>query len=104
MVQALAPPLRLAREDRSRIQIDFGDALNYFALQPNIANLRCACRRFRWSAPIGGSFLMGSQDTRYPDDGEGPVRKVTVAAFAIASYAVSNLQFGVFVRTYGLHH
>ena len=44
---------------------------------------------------------MGSHDTRFPDDGEGPVRKVTVAAFAIASYAVSNLQFGEFVRGTG---
>ena len=52
----------------------------------------------RWSPPIGGAFLMGSDDKRFPDDGEGPVRRVTVATFAIASYAVSNLQFGEFVR------
>ena len=55
----------------------------------------------RWSAPIGGAFLMGSHDRRFPDDGEGPVRKVTVADFAIACHAVSNLQFGEFVRRTG---
>jgi sulfatase modifying factor 1 len=52
----------------------------------------------RWSPPIGGAFLMGSNDRRFLDDGEGPVRKVTVAPFAIACHAVSNLQFGEFVR------
>ena len=52
----------------------------------------------RWSPMIGGSFLMGSNDKRFPDDGEGPVRKVTVAPFAIACHAVSNLQFAEFVR------
>ena len=41
---------------------------------------------------------MGSNDRRFPDDGEGPVRTVTVAPFAIACHAVSNLQFGDFVR------
>src|SRR5690348_4662778 len=55
----------------------------------------------RWSQPIGGDFLMGSNDRRFPDDGEGPVRKVTVATFAIACHAVSNLQFGEFVRHTG---
>jgi formylglycine-generating enzyme len=55
----------------------------------------------RWSPPIGGSFLMGSTDLRFPEDGEGPVRRVTVSAFAIACHAVSNLQFGDFVRATG---
>ena len=44
---------------------------------------------------------MGSHDRRFPDDGEGPVRKVTLAPFAIACHAVSNLQFGEFVRATG---
>ena len=55
----------------------------------------------RWSAPIGGAFMMGSNDGRFPDDGEGPVRQVTVSGFAIACFAVSNLQFGDFVRATG---
>jgi formylglycine-generating enzyme required for sulfatase activity len=50
---------------------------------------------------IGGSFTIGSADRRFPDDGEGPVRRVTVSAFAIACHAVSNLQFGDFVRATG---
>jgi formylglycine-generating enzyme required for sulfatase activity len=55
----------------------------------------------RWSAPIGGCFLMGSNDRRFPDDGEGPSRRVTLNEFAIACHAVSNLQFGDFVRATG---
>jgi formylglycine-generating enzyme len=55
----------------------------------------------RWSPPIGGSFLMGSDNDRFPDDGEGPVRQVTVSEFAIACFAVSNLQFGDFIRATG---
>lgn len=55
----------------------------------------------RWSPSIGGSFLMGSNDKRFPEDGEGPVRSVTVTSFAIACHAVSNLQFGDFVRATG---
>lgn len=44
---------------------------------------------------------MGSEDRRSPDDGEGPVRQVIVSEFAIACFAVSNLQFGDFVRATG---
>jgi formylglycine-generating enzyme len=55
----------------------------------------------RWSPTIGGSFAMGSDNARFPDDGEGPVRRVTISAFAIACHAVSNLQFGDFVRATG---
>jgi sulfatase modifying factor 1 len=55
----------------------------------------------RWSSPIGGAFRMGSNDKRFPDDGEGPVRQVSVGEFAIACFAVSNLQFGDFVRATG---
>ncbi|HRF08185.1 MAG TPA: formylglycine-generating enzyme family protein [Xanthobacteraceae bacterium] len=57
--------------------------------------------RRRWSAPIGGAFMMGTDDRRFPDDGEGPVREVTVSPFEIACHAVSNLQFGDFVRATG---
>ena len=55
----------------------------------------------RWSASIGGFFLMGSDDQRFPDDGEGPPRRVTVSEFVIACHALSNLQFGDFVRATG---
>ncbi len=50
----------------------------------------------------GGEFLMGSEDPRaYPDDGEGPVRRVTVEPFHINTTAVSNAEFAEFVRTTG---
>lgn len=39
----------------------------------------------RWSPPIGGTFLIGSDDNRFPDDGEGPVREVTVSEFALVA-------------------
>jgi formylglycine-generating enzyme len=46
----------------------------------------------------GGTFAMGSDDQlAYPDDGEGPVREVDVAPFAIDSVTVSNARFGEFV-------
>jgi sulfatase modifying factor 1 len=55
----------------------------------------------RWSAPIGGAFVMGSSEPGFPDDGEGPARPVSVSQFVIACHAVSNLQFGDFVRATG---
>jgi sulfatase modifying factor 1 len=57
--------------------------------------------RRRWSPPIAGAFLMGTTDRRFPDDGEGPVREVVLDPFQIACHAVSNLQFGDFVRETG---
>lgn len=44
---------------------------------------------------------MGSADTRFPEDGEGPIRTVTLDAFAIAAHTVTNAQFGDFVRGTG---
>jgi sulfatase modifying factor 1 len=55
----------------------------------------------RWSPEISGAFVMGSNDRRFPEDGEGPPRPVTLSPFAIACHAVSNLQFGDFVRATG---
>src|SRR3954452_23362806 len=55
----------------------------------------------RWSSPIGGAFRWGSNASGFPVDGEGPVRQVSVGEFAIACFAVSNLQFGDFVRATG---
>ncbi len=57
--------------------------------------------RRRWSPAIGGTFVMGTDDKRFPEDGEGPLRRVTLSPFAIACYAVSNLQSGDFVRATG---
>jgi formylglycine-generating enzyme required for sulfatase activity len=50
----------------------------------------------------GGRFLMGSEDPdSHPADGEGPVRPVTVAPFAIGATAVTVEQFGAFVAATG---
>jgi formylglycine-generating enzyme len=47
----------------------------------------------------GGSFRMGSESPEaLPGDGEGPVRKVTLAPFYISKFAVTNEQFDEFVR------
>lgn len=50
----------------------------------------------------GGPFLMGSDaDDAYVEDFEGPVRQVTVEAFAIATTTVTNAQFAAFVLDTG---
>ncbi|WP_203783187.1 formylglycine-generating enzyme family protein [Asanoa ferruginea] len=49
-----------------------------------------------------GPFWMGSDDEdTFPDDGEGPVRQVEVAAFRIDPKAVTNAQFAAFVKATG---
>jgi formylglycine-generating enzyme required for sulfatase activity len=50
----------------------------------------------------GGEFMMGSDaGLGYPGDGEDPSRLVTVDAFMIDRYAVSNAQFAAFVHATG---
>jgi sulfatase modifying factor 1 len=49
----------------------------------------------------GAEFLMGSNETAYPDDGEGPVRTVELDGFAISSCAVRNDEFAAFVAATG---
>ena len=50
----------------------------------------------------GGEFVMGSVDRlAYPDDGEGPVRRVRLDPFLIAACAVSNADFARFVGETG---
>jgi formylglycine-generating enzyme required for sulfatase activity len=47
----------------------------------------------------GGSFLMGSESAdTFPNDGEGPVRQVTVDSFWMDRYAVRNRDFMKFVQ------
>ena len=47
----------------------------------------------------GGTFLMGTNDdVGFPADGEGPVREVDVSPFFMDETAVTNAQFGRFVR------
>jgi sulfatase modifying factor 1 len=50
----------------------------------------------------GGEFLMGSVDPlAYPDDGEGPVRRVRLDPFSIDVCTVSNAEFARFVEATG---
>ncbi|WP_157531505.1 MULTISPECIES: formylglycine-generating enzyme family protein [unclassified Kitasatospora] len=50
----------------------------------------------------GGRFLMGTDDpVGFPADGEGPVREVEVGPFRISPTAVTNAQFGTFVKATG---
>ncbi|TVQ23224.1 MAG: formylglycine-generating enzyme family protein [Spirochaetaceae bacterium] len=50
----------------------------------------------------GGTFLMGTDDQEgFADDGEGPIREVTVSPFEIDRYAVTNTQFAHFVDATG---
>jgi sulfatase modifying factor 1 len=50
----------------------------------------------------GGEFLMGSDGPHaYPDDGEGPVRRVRLEPFWIDALAVSNAYFVRFVEATG---
>jgi formylglycine-generating enzyme required for sulfatase activity len=47
----------------------------------------------------GGTFTMGGDDRDgFPADGEGPARLVELSAFRIAPAAVTNREFGDFVR------
>jgi sulfatase modifying factor 1 len=50
----------------------------------------------------GGSFLMGTDYAEgFPQDGEGPVREVTLDPFAIDRYPVTNESFAQFIRATG---
>ncbi len=50
----------------------------------------------------GGSFLMGTDyEGAFPQDGEGPVREVTLASFWIDRYTVTNELFSRFVEETG---
>ncbi len=50
----------------------------------------------------GGAFLMGTDsDEAWEADGEGPVREVVVRPFHIDKFAVTNAQYGEFVKATG---
>jgi len=50
----------------------------------------------------GGSFLMGTDSPEsFPDDGEGPVRTVTLDAFSIDRDSVTNDRFQKFIEATG---
>ena len=50
----------------------------------------------------GGAFLMGTDDDiGYPDDGEGPIREVTVDPFYMDQCSVSIAEFSTFIEASG---
>ena len=49
----------------------------------------------------GGTFWMGSDEDRYPEDGESPPRRSTSTASAIAAHTVTNADFARFVAATG---
>lgn len=49
----------------------------------------------------GGTFLMGSTDPSFPQDGEAPIREVILPPFWIDTCAVTNEQFAAFVTETG---
>ena len=49
----------------------------------------------------GGSFAMGAADGPHPEDGEGPVREVTLDPFALARLTVTNAAFETFAQDSG---
>ena len=50
----------------------------------------------------GGTFIMGAEYPRgFIQDGEGPVRRVTVSALEIDAYPVTNEEFSAFVEATG---
>ncbi|MDQ1633342.1 MAG: formylglycine-rating enzyme [Frankiaceae bacterium] len=54
-----------------------------------------------WVQVPAGTFLMGSDEELYPDDHEGPVRRVSVEAFEAAVTTVTNAEFARFVAATG---
>lgn len=49
-----------------------------------------------------GMFYMGTDDAEgFPEDGEGPVRTVTMSAYQIGRYPVTNQQYAEFVEDTG---
>ncbi len=72
------------------------------APQRGPAGRRAAAETEGMVALAGGEFLFGSDDEHaYPEDGEGPVRRVSVAPFLIDRHAVSNARFAAFVEATG---
>jgi formylglycine-generating enzyme len=50
----------------------------------------------------GGTFLMGTDDGQgFPQDGEGPVRRLGLDPFYISPYATTNAEFSTFVEETG---
>lgn len=70
-------------------------------VQP-VSSRRAERRHASFAVLPGGEFLMGTDDPEgFPQDLEGPVRSVTVAAFRMAVTTVTNRQFTDFIGDTG---
>lgn len=49
----------------------------------------------------GGAAMVGTNAPQIPDDGEGPIRTVTIKPFRMAVTTVTNQEFRAFVKTTG---
>lgn len=49
----------------------------------------------------GGRFLMGTEASTFADDGEGPIREITLSSFWLDRYPVTNALFARFVEATG---
>ncbi|MGO2017710.1 MAG: SUMF1/EgtB/PvdO family nonheme iron enzyme [Brevibacterium aurantiacum] len=91
-------------ESRTEVRMSGGESTAASAVQSQLlAELAAlAPQDLAMIGLSGGSFLMGSEDPlAYPDDGEGPVREVSVDGFAIAATTVTVAQFAAFVAATG---
>src|SRR4051794_40539738 len=82
----------------SRMTVPAADLLNENGLMSNTTS--AASDKMIYLA--GGDFFMGTDDQEgFPADGEGPVRKITIAPFYIDPCAVTNEEFLAFVDATG---
>ena len=81
-----------------------GESITASAVEPATPLLQIT-RAMKISTLIdlaGGTFLMGNEDANAnPGDGEGPVRSVQLAPFAIDAITVTNARFATFVKATG---
>ena len=72
---------------------------------PTIAIIAPNCRKGRSNTATvvipGGTALVGTAAPQIPDDGEGPVRSVSVKPFRIATSTVTNSEFRAFINATG---
>ena len=70
------------------------------AVQQEFVNTKRVSRVNFVSIPAG-EFIMGTDDSYYPTDGEGPSRSTWIDEFKISQFAVTNSEFAKFVEVTG---
>nr|MBC8290537.1 SUMF1/EgtB/PvdO family nonheme iron enzyme [Planctomycetota bacterium] len=69
--------------------------------QVEVTESRCTSRD-RMTSLEGGTFRMGSRSKEaWEEDGEGPVREISIRPFWIDQFAVTNAEFAEFVESTG---